>query len=522
MRAPWGAISWASSCPVAQQCAQANEPAQPAWRYKPSPPTLLPPLRYPAIIYQLQLFYPPCRLGVAFTYVTTATAAAGLLGAPLAAALLSLDGLAGLAGWRWLFVIEGLPTLVLAAALPFLLPASPLAAGFLSPAEQRWLWAQRHGSAGLELVASPTAAAAAAAAGEDTSGQAAAPAGPFSGSDAERGTAAGAGSGEQRPLLPPPQPPSPVSLGGPQAEPQWEQDGSAAGSTGLTKTAFREGLLDGRIWHLAASMLLIDAVMNAACVAGGMGGLNCIWQKKQITLRSRSPALRICSVYRSRSPLCSNFWVPSLVRAILEGQLGAAATSSGPKGGGSGGQASAALNVKAALLSALPFCAAAVAMVLNARHARRTDERRLHTALPMLCTAVALGLLPLATNPAPALAGLTAAAAGTWAVHGPFFSWPAALLEPRAAALGFALVKTGGERGSVLVRQPDGLRLPGPQSHSTRAGSMMYAYRTPCRCAGRLCWAAPGGRPGRRLARLLGGHAAAGGRGRCLQCAGSR
>ena len=151
-------------------------------------------------------------------------------------------------------------------------------------------------------------------------------------------------------------------------------------------------------------------------------------------------------------PLCwfSNFWVPSLVKAIFEGRLGTDAASGTPAGiHSSGGQAGTALNVRAALLSALPFCAAALTMVLNAHHARCMDERRLHTALPMLCTAVALGLLPLLARagPVPALLGLAVAAAGTWAVHGPFFSWPAALLEPQAAALGFALVKTGGALG---------------------------------------------------------------------------
>lgn len=129
--------------------------------------------------------------------------------------------------------------------------------------------------------------------------------------------------------------------------------------------------------------------------------------------------------------------------------MGANVAGSKPLHGGSSGQGGMALNVQAALLSALPFCAAAVAMVLNAQHSRARDERHLHTALPMLGTAVALGLLPLLAQAGavPALLGLTAAAAGTWAVHGPFFSWPAALLEPKAAALGFALVKTGGALG---------------------------------------------------------------------------
>lgn len=144
-------------------------------------------------------------------------------------------------------------------------------------------------------------------------------------------------------------------------------------------------------------------------------------------------------------PVCSNFWVPTLVRATLEAHF-----NSDAAGSGGSEQPGMALNVRAALLSALPFCAAAVAMVANAHHARLADERRLHTALPLLGAAASLGLLPLLARagPAPALLGLTGAAAGTWAVHAPFFSWPSALLEPKAAALGFALVKTGGALGA--------------------------------------------------------------------------
>lgn len=226
-------------------------------------PRVPPPCRsYPAIIYQLSLFYPPRRLGVAFTYVTTATAAAGLLGAPMAAGLLSLDGLGGLSGWRLLFLFEALPTLALAAALPFLLPAGPLEAGFLSRAEQRYLWKQCHGEADVELAASPSAAAAAEAGPADgTWAPAPEPAGPPSDSSSERGKAAAAAAGEQLPLLlpasEPGSPADPAAGGG-----QGSHDGGT--SSGLSRAAFREGLLDRRIWHLAACMLLIDVVMNAA------------------------------------------------------------------------------------------------------------------------------------------------------------------------------------------------------------------------------------------------------------------
>ncbi|GFH33741.1 uncharacterized protein HaLaN_33153, partial [Haematococcus lacustris] len=58
---------------------------------------------------------------------------------PLAASILSLDGLGGLQGWQWLFFLEGLPSVLLALAMWRLLPNSPAQATFLTPAEQKHL-----------------------------------------------------------------------------------------------------------------------------------------------------------------------------------------------------------------------------------------------------------------------------------------------------------------------------------------------------------------------------------------------
>ena len=62
-----------------------------------------------------------------------------VLGAPVAAALLSLDGLAGLHGWQWLFLVEGLLTVAFGGLLHALLPAAPPQARFLTHAERFWL-----------------------------------------------------------------------------------------------------------------------------------------------------------------------------------------------------------------------------------------------------------------------------------------------------------------------------------------------------------------------------------------------
>jgi hypothetical protein len=64
---------------------------------------------------------------------------AQVVGAPLAAGLLRLDGAAGLKGWQWLFLAEGLPTLLLGISMPFLLPANPLDIRWMSDSEAQTL-----------------------------------------------------------------------------------------------------------------------------------------------------------------------------------------------------------------------------------------------------------------------------------------------------------------------------------------------------------------------------------------------
>ncbi len=85
-----------------------------------SSPHTIPPLHsltsFPhitALIYILTIFYSPRNLNVAYALVHLAAPCSQVGGGLLAAAILSLDGLVGVAGWRWLFLLEGLPTIAL-------------------------------------------------------------------------------------------------------------------------------------------------------------------------------------------------------------------------------------------------------------------------------------------------------------------------------------------------------------------------------------------------------------------------
>jgi MFS family permease len=65
--------------------------------------------------------------------------ASSMLGSQLSAALLNFDGLMNLRGWHWLFIIEGLPAVLLGLVVPAVLPRQPTEARWLSSEEKEWL-----------------------------------------------------------------------------------------------------------------------------------------------------------------------------------------------------------------------------------------------------------------------------------------------------------------------------------------------------------------------------------------------
>src|ERR1051325_9328966 len=64
---------------------------------------------------------------------------ATFLGSPLSVSLLELDGALGLKGWQWLFVLEGLPTVLLGIPCLFVLTDRPAGATWLTKEQRDWL-----------------------------------------------------------------------------------------------------------------------------------------------------------------------------------------------------------------------------------------------------------------------------------------------------------------------------------------------------------------------------------------------
>jgi MFS family permease len=97
---------------------------------------------FPALLYMVTLWFAPKDRAIAVGWIYTAPALALMIGNPLGGAFLQMDGLAGLHGWQWLFLLEGLPTIVVGAILWFKLPEKPSDAPWLSPDEARVLEAR--------------------------------------------------------------------------------------------------------------------------------------------------------------------------------------------------------------------------------------------------------------------------------------------------------------------------------------------------------------------------------------------
>jgi MFS family permease len=93
----------------------------------------------PGMLLYLTFWFPSHERARAVAKFMTATSLAGVVGAPLSSALLKLDGVAGLSGWQWLFLFEGVPTVLLGVSVLFVLKDGPAVADWLKPEERTWL-----------------------------------------------------------------------------------------------------------------------------------------------------------------------------------------------------------------------------------------------------------------------------------------------------------------------------------------------------------------------------------------------
>jgi ACS family tartrate transporter-like MFS transporter len=94
---------------------------------------------FPGMILYFTYWFPPYhRARIIAGFMAAIPVAIGL-GAPASTALLALNGVFGLAGWKWLFLAEALPALILGVCVLFYLTDRPAQATWLTAEEKAWL-----------------------------------------------------------------------------------------------------------------------------------------------------------------------------------------------------------------------------------------------------------------------------------------------------------------------------------------------------------------------------------------------
>jgi D-galactonate transporter len=97
---------------------------------------------FPGIIFYLTLWFPAVYRARIIGYFMAAIPLSTVIGAPISGLLLGMDGMMGMKGWQWLFIIEAIPALLMSVAVLFYLTDRPADATWLEPDERAWLAAR--------------------------------------------------------------------------------------------------------------------------------------------------------------------------------------------------------------------------------------------------------------------------------------------------------------------------------------------------------------------------------------------
>lgn len=100
---------------------------------------------FPGIILYLSYWFPArYRAGVVSLFMAAAPISV-VLGSPLSGALLEMEGVMGLHGWQWMFIIEAIPAVLLGIMVLFYMTDRPEKAKWLSDDQRAWLVAEMNG-----------------------------------------------------------------------------------------------------------------------------------------------------------------------------------------------------------------------------------------------------------------------------------------------------------------------------------------------------------------------------------------
>ncbi|KLT46581.1 high-affinity nicotinic acid transporter [Cutaneotrichosporon oleaginosum] len=91
---------------------------------------------YPGVLYHLSFWYSPDKMPVRIAFFYACGMFSGTISGLLAYAISFMNGVSGLAGWRWMFILEGIPAILCAVVTFFWLPNYPETATFLDEEEK--------------------------------------------------------------------------------------------------------------------------------------------------------------------------------------------------------------------------------------------------------------------------------------------------------------------------------------------------------------------------------------------------
>ncbi|MGO8908611.1 MAG: MFS transporter [Bradyrhizobium sp.] len=254
---------------------------------------------FPGIILYLTYWFPAEYRARFLAAFAIAVPVSTVIGAPVSGLLLGLDGMMGLKGWQWLFIVEGVPSVLLGLVTWFYLTDKPEHATWLTSEQKAWLASKLN----AEIAAKQAA--------------------------------------------------SHLTLG--------------------------EALSSPKV--IALSLIYFGFV-------GALYGMQ--------------------------------FWLPQIVKAF------------------------GLTNAQTGLVTAIPYLFGTIAMILWARHSDATRERVMHVGLPLLLTAVALGVSSYMSDPTMTMVVLSFAAIGIFCTFAVFWTLPTAWLSGTAAAGAIALINSIG------------------------------------------------------------------------------
>src|SRR5665213_2461678 len=97
---------------------------------------------FPGVMLYITYWFPAEYRARIIGWFMVAVPISSFLGSPLSAALLGADGWLGLRGWQWMFILEGVPAVLLGVVCLFYLDDRPGLARWLGPAQRDWLLAR--------------------------------------------------------------------------------------------------------------------------------------------------------------------------------------------------------------------------------------------------------------------------------------------------------------------------------------------------------------------------------------------